>query len=105
MTRTKYIFRAVFILLAVFLLVDLNKKTDDHIGSIAEFKFKTLEKIRTDSLDAKHKLDLVLKDTAKFVDNSSHVRKSIHYLLGLLGLWVIVELIFFLLLKRNYGRP
>ena|SRR5258706_14203647 len=103
MNRARYIFRVVFLLLIVIQLVYLNRKTDDT-RTIAEFKFKMLEKIRTDSLDAKHKLDLLLNETTKFIDNSSHVREGIHYLMLMLGLLVASELSFFLLEKRNYGR-
>ncbi len=104
MNRTKYIFRAMFFLLAVLLLVDINRKTGDTVGTIAEFKFKMMEKIRTDSLDNKHKVDLLLKETTKFIDNSSHVREGIHYLLGLLALWAAIELGFLILQRRNYRR-
>src|SRR6185369_5507598 len=101
MKRAKYIFRVVFLLMTVSLLVYLNKKAGDDVGTIAEFKFKMIEKLRTDSLDAKHKLDLLLNDTTKFIDNSSHVRKGIHYLMGLLGLVVITEVGFLIIDKRN----
>jgi len=101
MNRLRYIFRVVFFLLAVLLLVDLNRKTDDTIGTIADFKFRMIEKIRTDSLDAKHKLDLLLKETTTFIDDSSHVKKGIHHLLGLVGLWGVIELGFFILQRRN----
>ena len=104
MSKTKYIFRVVFILLTVFLLIYLNRKTDDNTETIAEFKLKMIEKIRTDSLDSKNKLDLLLNETTKFVDNSSHVREGLHHLIGLLVLWFLTELIFLVLEKRNYGR-
>src|SRR5258706_15714716 len=104
MKRAKYIFRAVFFLLAVILLVYINKKTNDKVETIAEFKFKMIEKLRTDSLDSKQKLDLLLNDTAKFVDVSSRVKKGIHYLMGLLGVLVTTEFVFLILEKRNPGR-
>ena len=104
MNLARYIFRVVFFLLTVLLLVNLNRKTNDNVGTIAEFKFKMIEKLRTDSLDSKHKLDLLLNETTKFIDDSSHVREGIHYLIGLLGLWVAIELGFLILEKRNYGR-
>ncbi|CAN5440829.1 hypothetical protein BH10BAC4_BH10BAC4_21050 [soil metagenome] len=104
MNRTRNIFRAVFLLLTVLLLVNLNKKTSDNTATIAEFKFKMIEKIRTDSLDSKHKLQLLLNDTTAFIDSSSHVRKRIHYLIGLLILWGTIELTFLILEKRNYRQ-
>jgi hypothetical protein len=104
MNKTRYIIRIVFIFLTVFLLVYLNRKTDDNTESIAEFKLNMIEKIRTDSLDTKHKLELLLNDTTKFIDDSSHVRKGIHYLMRLLGLWVVIEGVFLFLKKGNYGR-
>ncbi len=104
MNRTKYILRVLLLLLTVYLLVDLNRKTNDNMESIAEFKFKTIEKLRTDSLDAKHKLDLLVNETTKFVDHSAHVREGIRYLMGLLVLWAFVEMGFMILEKRNSGR-
>jgi len=101
MNRARYTFRVVFFLLTVLLLFDLNRRTY-NTGTIAEFKFKMIEKLRTDSLDAKHKLDLLQKETTRFIDDSSHVRKGIRYLMGLLGLWVVIELGFLILEKRNY---
>ena len=104
MNRARYICRIVFFLLAVLLLIYLNKKTDDNTATIAEFKFKTIEKIRTDSLDTKHKLDLLVDDTTKFIDGSTHVRKGIHYLMGLLALWGVVEFGFLILERKNDRR-
>jgi hypothetical protein len=103
MIRTKRIFRIIFVLLTVVLLVNLNRKADANTESIAEFKLKMIEKIRTDSLDSKHKLDLLLNETTKFVDDSSHVKEGVHYLMRLLGLWVVIEGVFLFLKKRNHG--
>ena len=104
MNRARYIFRAVFFLLTVLLLVSLSRKTDDNTRTIAEFKFKMIEKVLTDSLNSKHKLELLLNETTKFIDDSSHVREGIRYLMGLLGLLVAIELGFLILEKRNSGR-
>lgn len=94
MNRTKYIVRAVLLLTAIFLLVDLNRKTEGNAQSIAEFKIKTFDKIRKDSLDTRHKADLLIDETTKFMDNSAHVKKRIGNLMVLLGLFVIVEIVF-----------
>ncbi len=102
MNRVRYIFRAVFFLLTVFLLVSLNKKTDDNTKTIVEFKLRMIERIRTDSLDSKGKLDLIIDETTKFIDDSSHVRERLHYLVGLLTLWGVIELGLVILEKRNY---
>ena len=104
MNRARYIIRAVFFLLTVFLLASLNGKTDDNTKSIVEFKLKMVEKLRTDSLDSKHKLDLLVDETTKFIDDSSHVREGIHYLVGLLTMWGAIELAFLIRENRNYGR-
>ena len=104
MIRTKYLFRACFFLLAVILLIRLNSTTADNAQTIAEFKFKTIEKFRADSLDTKHKLDMVLRETTRFVEGSSHVRDELHYLMGLLGLFGIFEVFFLIREKRNPGQ-
>lgn len=105
MKWTRYIFRAVFFLLTVLLLLFLNRKTNDNVATIAEFKFDRLEKFRTDSLDSKYKLRLLMVETTKFsglmIDESLIVREMIHYLIGLLGLFVAIELGFLVLAKRN----
>lgn len=95
MNRIKYIVRTVFLLIAIFLLVDMNRKTDNNAQSIAEFKIRTFEKIRKDSLDTRHKADLLIDETTKFMDNSSHVKKRVNHLMALLGLFVIAEIVFF----------
>jgi regulatory protein YycI of two-component signal transduction system YycFG len=104
MNRTRWVFRAIFLLLTILLLIFLNRKTDDNTKTIVEFKLKMIDKIRTDSLDSKHKLELLINETTKFVDDSSHVREGIHYLVGLLTLWGAIELGFLIMEKRNY-RP
>lgn len=101
MNRAKYIFRIVVFLVAVVLLVYLNGKTDDNTETIVGFKLKMYEKMRTDSLDSKHKLELLVNETTKFVDDSSRVRRGIRYLTGLFALLVVVEAGFLILRKRN----
>lgn len=102
MNRVKYLFRVIFFLLTVLMLVQLNRKTDANTETIVEFKFKMLEKIRTDSLDSKGKVDMLVDETTKFVDDSVHIKKGIHYLIGLLTIWVIVEVGFYIRSNRNY---
>lgn len=62
-----------------------------------------IDKIRTDSLDARRKYDLVLGETTKFVQGSAHVQNGIHYLMSLFGVWVVVEFCFMVMQKRGYG--
>ncbi|GHN02591.1 hypothetical protein WSM22_40800 [Cytophagales bacterium WSM2-2] len=88
----------------VLLLIDLNRKADDHTQTIAEFKLKMFEKIRKDSLDSKHKIDVLVNETTKFIDNSSHVKERVRYLMGLLGLVVVIEVVFLVLERRNSRR-
>ena len=76
-------------------------KTEKSIGLITKFKFETLERIKTDSLDTTYKLDLLDNITDKFsgqiLENSSHVREAIQYLIGVIGLYVAIELVFFII--------
>lgn len=104
MNRARWIFRLISFLLAVLLLVYMNRKSNDNTLSIAEFKYKTFEKIEKDSLDARSKLDLLLNETTKFIDDSPLVRKGIIYLTLLLGLLIMVELAFSIVGKRSYGQ-
>ena len=74
---------------------------------IARFKLETLNKIKNDSLDTKHKLDLLVDETTKFnkqfIDNSPHVKEGIRYLIGVVVLLIVVELGFFITERRRTG--
>jgi hypothetical protein len=98
--RTKNILRASFFGIAAVLIGYMNIKSDEHAGSVAEFKFKMYKRLKTDSLDTRHKLDLVVNETRRFIDNSSQVRNGIDYLMGLLGVTIVFELAFLVLDKR-----
>jgi YbbR domain-containing protein len=104
MKKTKYIFRLIAFLLAAFLLVFINRKTHDTTESVAEFKIKMLQKIQTDSLDSKDKLDLVVSETTKFVDGSSRVRLGTRYLTLLFVIVVVAEGVFFVLARDSRSR-
>ena len=94
MNKTRNIVRIVFIVLAVILLIKMNTKPNDSTETIAEFKFKMFQKIRTDSLDSKQKVDLLVNETTKFVEGSSTTRKGIHQLSLLFALLIVVEFAF-----------
>jgi hypothetical protein len=103
MNTARWILRLVFFLLAVLLVVYINKKSDDHAVTVAEFKYNMFKKIESDSLDTKHKLDLLVDETSTFIDDSSRIQKGIHYLTLLFATVVIVE-IGFLIFERKYYR-
>jgi hypothetical protein len=104
MNKARWISRLVFLLLTVALLVYINRKSNDNTMSMVEFKYRTFKKIERDSLDAKHKLDLLVDETTKFIDDSTRVKKGIRYLTLVFGILVVVELGFLIFTKRNYGR-
>lgn len=104
MSRTRNVLRVVFFILAVLLLVYVNRKPDNKTESVIEFKLKMIEKIKTDSLDSKQKAELLINETTEFMDDSSHVRKGSRYLLTLFGLWIAVELAFLILDRRSSGQ-
>ena len=108
MTRTKYILRATLLLLTISLLVNLFRKTDDHIGVIAKFKLETLDKIKADSLNAKHKFDLLVNETTKFSrqmdEDTPHIKEAVAYLIGIVVLFIAVELGFSIAERRRGGR-
>jgi hypothetical protein len=89
---------------AIALVVNLNRKTNDKAGSIANFKYKMIQKLQTDSLNSKQKINLLVNETTKFMDGSAHVRNGTRYLMVLLVLLVVTEVTFFFLLKRNSTR-
>ncbi|SHH61044.1 hypothetical protein SAMN04488109_4613 [Chryseolinea serpens] len=104
MYRTRYILRALFLLLTVSLLYYLNKRTDLNLGAIAKFKYETLNKIQSDSLDSKNKLDVLIHETEKFNEqineDSSRTLKVIYLLIGVVTLFMVSELIFTIIMKR-----
>lgn len=104
MNRARNIFRIAFLVLAIFLLGYINQTTTHGTLSVAEFKFNMYQKISKDSLDTKDKFDLLINETSKFVDDSSRVRNGIHYLTGLFGLLIVVELVFLIRNKRTYTQ-
>ena len=108
MNKTKYIIRGSLLLLLVLLLINLYKKTENDLGRIAKFKLETLNKIRTDSLDTEHKLDLLVDETTKFNKqlnkDSPQVESALRYLIGIVGLLIAFELGFFISARRKTGE-
>jgi regulatory protein YycI of two-component signal transduction system YycFG len=102
MNRTRIIFRVVFIFLTVMLLIYINRKSSDNTMSIVEFKYKTFKKIEADSLDTKRKLDLLVDETTKFIDDSSRVKNGVHYLTLLFVLQIIAEFVFLIISKKRF---
>jgi hypothetical protein len=107
MTLTKYIFRSLFFLITVFLIVYINRKTDDNAQTIAEFKFETLKKLKADSLDSQDQVDVLINETKKFNDQvaeDSPIRKGFRYLTATLVLFVLFELSFWMIEKNKPNR-
>ena len=105
MNWAKYVIRGTLLLLIILLLVYLNRKTDNTFRRITKFKLETLNKIKTDSLDAKHKFDTLVSETTKFSrqisEDSPHVKESARYLIGVVGLLIALELGFFIAKRRR----
>jgi hypothetical protein len=104
MKKARNISRISFLILTVILLVYINNKSNDHTLSIVEFKYNTYKKLNTDSLDNKQKLDIILKDTTEFIDDSSRVKAGVNYL-TLLFILLIVSEFFFLITTKKSPRP
>jgi hypothetical protein len=100
MNRVRKFIRLLFIVAAIFLLIYINRKTNDNTLSVAEFKFNMYQKISKDSLDSKGKLNLLVDETSKYIEDSSHVQTGINYLTGLFGVLIVSEL-FFLMKGAN----
>ncbi|AYB32368.1 hypothetical protein D4L85_18115 [Chryseolinea soli] len=103
MNRIRNILRAFFLLLTISLLFYLNKRTDLNVGAIAKFKYETLNKIQSDSLDSKDKFDLLVQETEKFneqiSEDSSRALKVIYLLIGVVILFIVSELMFTVMKK------
>src|SRR5688572_6163986 len=104
MTRAKYSIRGTLLLILILLLINLNRKTDTF-ERVARFKLETLNKVRTDSLQAGEKLDFVMDETTEFseelVRESPGIRQRVLQLIGVASLLIIAELAFFIAKKRK----
>jgi hypothetical protein len=101
MKKLRNIFRIIFFLTAVVLLVFLNTKANDNTKSVVEFKISMLQKLRADSLNSKQKAELLVGETAKYVEDTSRVKTGLNYLTLLFAIVIIVECIF-LILGKTY---
>jgi hypothetical protein len=100
MNRARNILRFIFLVAAIFLIVRINQKTDEHVKSIVQFKFEVLKKMSQDSLASKEKVALMVDETTKFVRDSSQVKEGVDYFIKLAGLVIVAEIIFLILLKK-----
>ena len=75
------------------------------MGRIAKFKLETLSKIKSDSLDTGHKLDLLVNETEKFSNqidqDSPDIKEAIQYLIGIMVLFIVVEIGFYITERRS----
>lgn len=105
MHRMKYIIRGMLLLVIAGLLISLYHATENNITQIAKFKLDTFNKVNADSLDAKHKLDVLVNETKKFneqfVQDSPHVKNNLLLVIGAVGLLIMVELAFFITERRK----
>ena len=108
MNRTKYILRGTLLLLIVFMVINLYRKTDDSLASIAKFKIETLNKIKSNSLDAEQKFDLLVNETTEFnkqfIADSPRVKDGLRYLMGVVGLLIAFEIGFIITERRRAGE-
>jgi hypothetical protein len=105
MKRPRLILRITFLLLTVCALIYLGVKNDRDIQTIAEFKFAQLERLRADSVNAKHKFETLIKDTKQFTgkiaEESSLIKDGLLYLSAILTLWMTSELYFLFISNRS----
>jgi hypothetical protein len=98
MKRTRFLTRIFFLLLIISVLFYLNRKSGVNLDTITRFKLETMNKMQADSLDTKHKFDLLVKETTKFNEkineDSSHAQEAINFLIGLVIIFIISELFF-----------
>jgi len=106
MNRTQYLLRGFFFLLTILLLYYLNNKAGINLKTISKFKLETLNKIQSDSLGSKDKLDVLVRDTTAFNkqidEDSSHARELISYLIIVVVLFGTSELIFATIKRKTF---
>jgi hypothetical protein len=104
MKPIRYIIRAILLLWTILWLIYLNVKTNDNIELAAQYKYEIFDKLmgdtKMDSLNRKHNLTLLDAETTKFtskiLEDSSHIKEAILYLLITLAFFFAIELSFFL---------
>jgi hypothetical protein len=105
MNWTKYILRGTLLLLIVLLLINVVRKTNNNMGRIVKFKLDTLNKIKSDSLDTEHKLDLLVNKSTEFtgqiMDETPQLKEGMRYLIGAIVLLIVFELSFFIAERRK----
>ncbi len=108
MNQTKYFIRGTLLLLIVFMLINLYRATENNVARIEKFKVDALNNIKTDSLDTKHKFDLLVTETTKFnkqfIEDSPRVKAGFRYLFGVVGLLIVAELGFYFKERRSTGQ-
>lgn len=93
MIRAKNIFRIAFFAALLYLVIQINRKSDDQAESIAEFKLKMYKKIQTDSIGTRQKIDLMRNETTRFIENSEQVKTGTRRLFLIVLTWLGFELI------------
>ena len=105
MRLTRTAIRGLSLILTVLILVYLNIKTKENLGLIAKFKYETLDTIKADSLDTEQKLSLLGNETTRFsgqiLEDTSHVREGVHFLMGVIGLLIVSEFGLFVFKRRR----
>lgn len=92
--------RAIFLISAIVMVVQMNQKSNKAEESIAEFKWKMYKRLRTDSLTTVDKINLVTAETSLFMENSERLRSATRKLLFLSGVWITFEAVV-LVRRRN----
>ena len=104
MKRVKYSLRGLLLLLTILLLVYMNRKSGVNLDTIARFKIEAFNKVQTDSLNNKDKVDMLVKETTKLsgqINEDSSAREVIYYLIGIVGLFIASELVFFIMERKG----
>lgn len=95
-------------MLTGLILIYLSIKTMDNVELVREFRYQTLDTIKADSSDKRHKFDLLDNETTKFsgriLEDTSHVREAVNYLIGLMGLFIIIEFSFLIATVKSADK-
>lgn len=98
MRTTRFYLRISCLIATILLLVYLGKKPGVNLQTIAQFKYETLTKVKSDSLDTRARLDTLIHQTNAFSnrisEDASHARAAIGLLVGILMLFIGSEIFF-----------
>jgi len=109
MTRTRIVVRVIFLLLILSTFIFLLRNIDSNVINVAKFKVETFDKLKSDTLVTRQRIDLLLDATdqldKKIAEDSSSFKSGVYSVIGILVLWLGAELAFAVSARMRTRQP